>query len=583
PHARLRSGCVTVAGGREDLRGGPWHVRAEPYQGELRRRRVGAVAHGACIDLLGVGLAENIGERAANGLGEVLVLAAGEDAAVAAVHLRQQHAVGLWLEEVDLVAAKEGEPRLRGERVPVALERVGRVSISAPNEKIDHLAERAHAAVRSGWCGFVEKSADDVSELLLGWAVLVADRYERQFGVADVQEFSRLERRGVPAAAGQPLTDQRPVRGCCDDDSRFVRLEPGGEECRGRLGQVDALAVDLHEMVAMRLGARTGTGLHCGRVAPPRAVCRLACNTPGAMARGDIEETTFAETVLRVAKAVAVHDDLHEVVQVVTDETTAITGAQFGAFFYNVMDLDGESYSLYTISGVPRERFEKFPMPRNTDIFRPTFEGTGTMRIDDVTADPRYGRSAPYHGMPPGHLPVRSYLAVPVFGRSSEVIGGLFFGHERAGVFTSVHEKIAEAIAVHAGVAVEKAQLLAAERSARTEAEARADAAVALEVVGDGIALVDDQGVVRLWNPAAETITGRRAAAVLGRPIGQAVAGWEQIALRIPIGDRAASTPVTLPLDTLKGREVWLSLYGIAFTGGVVYAFRDVTDQRRLE
>ena len=472
---------------------------------------------------------------------------------------------------------------MRGERVPVALERVGRVSKSAPNEKIDHLADRAHMAVRPRWSGFVEQSADDVSELLVGRAAFVADSRERQFGVSDVQESSRLESARLPAAARQPLADQRPVRGCCDDDGRFARLEPGGEERRGRLGQVRAPAVDLHEMVGARLDAPTDTGLDSRRVAPARAACRLACNTPRAVARGDIEETTFAETVLRVAKAVAAHDDLHEVVQVVTDETTAITGAQFGAFFYNVVGLDGESYSLYTIAGVPRERFEKFPMPRNTDIFRPTFEGTGTMRIDDVTADPRYGRTAPYHGMPPGHLPVRSYLAVPVFGRSSEVIGGLFFGHARAGVFTSVHEKIAEAIAAHAGVAVEKAQLLAAERTARSEAEARADAALALEVVGDGIALVDDQGVVRLWNPAAETITGRRAAAVLGRPIGQAVAGWEQIALRIPIGDRAASTPVTLPLDTLKGREVWLSLYGIAFSGGVVYAFRDVTDRRRLE
>jgi PAS domain S-box-containing protein len=302
------------------------------------------------------------------------------------------------------------------------------------------------------------------------------------------------------------------------------------------------------------------------------------------VARGEIEETALAETVLRVAQAVAAHDDLHEIVQVVTDETTAITGAQFGAFFYNVVDRDGESYSLYTISGVPRERFERFPMPRNTDIFRPTFEGTGTMRIDDVTADPRYGHNPPYHGMPEGHLPVRSYLAVSVFSRAADVVGGLFFGHEQPGVFTPAHERVAEVIAAHAGVAVEKAQLLAAERAARAEAEARADAAVALEVVGDGIALVDEQGVVRLWNNAAETITGQRAGTVIGRPVGQAVPGWEQIALRIPVGDRSAAiTPVTLPLDTLEGREIWLSMYGIAFTGGVVYAFRDVTDQQRID
>jgi PAS domain S-box-containing protein len=302
------------------------------------------------------------------------------------------------------------------------------------------------------------------------------------------------------------------------------------------------------------------------------------------VARAEVGERTLAETLYRVAQAVAERDDLHEIVQVVTDETTAITGAQFGAFFYNVVDREGESFSLYTISGVPRERFERFPMPRNTDVFRATFEGTGTLRIDDVLADPRYGRNAPYYGMPQGHLPVRSYLAVSVFSRDGEVVGGLFFGHEQTGVFTAEHAQIAEAVAAHAGIAIEKAQLLAAERAARAEAEARAEAAIALEVVDDGVAMLDEQGIVRLWNRAAETITGLRAATVLGRPVGEAVSGWERIALQIPIGNQGGTTtPATLPLDLLDGREVWLSLYGIAFGNGTVYAFRDVTDQRQLE
>jgi hypothetical protein len=49
-------------------------------------------------------------------------------------------------------------------------------------------------------------------------------------------------------------------------------------------------------------------------------------------------------------------------------------------------------------------------MPRNTAIFNPTFQGEGVVRIDDVTQDPRYGKNTPYHGMPEGHLPVRSPL-----------------------------------------------------------------------------------------------------------------------------------------------------------------------------
>ena len=53
--------------------------------------------------------------------------------------------------------------------------------------------------------------------------------------------------------------------------------------------------------------------------------------------------------------------------------------------------------------------------------------------------------------MPAGHLPVRSYLAVPVISRSGEVIGGLFFGHPEAGVFTERTERLIVGVAAQAG------------------------------------------------------------------------------------------------------------------------------------
>ena len=83
------------------------------------------------------------------------------------------------------------------------------------------------------------------------------------------------------------------------------------------------------------------------------------------------------------------------------------------------------------------------------------------MRLDDVTQDPRYGKNAPFHGMPPGHLPVRSYLAVPVKGLGGDVLGGLFFGHSRPGMFTEQHERLAVGIAAWASVALENARLYA--------------------------------------------------------------------------------------------------------------------------
>ena len=149
-----------------------------------------------------------------------------------------------------------------------------------------------------------------------------------------------------------------------------------------------------------------------------------------------------------------------EIVQKVTDAATELTGAQFGAFFYNVRTAaTGDAYMLYALSGAPKEAFASFPHPRATEVFAPTFRGDGPVRLEDVTEDPRYGRNAPYFGMPPGHLAVRSYLAVPVKGRNQEVLGGLFFGHSLRGMFTSEHERLAVGVAAWASVALENSRL----------------------------------------------------------------------------------------------------------------------------
>jgi len=165
-------------------------------------------------------------------------------------------------------------------------------------------------------------------------------------------------------------------------------------------------------------------------------------------------------------------------VQVVTDAATELSGAAFGSFFYNVLDERGESYTLYTLSGAPREAFSKFPQPRNTEVFGPTFRGEGMVRSPDITQDPRFGKNDPYHGMPPGHLPVRSYLAAPVKSHSGEVLGGLFFGHPDVGIFDERSERLIAGVAVQAGIAMDKARLYHAAqdeiiRRRRTEAALR--------------------------------------------------------------------------------------------------------------
>jgi len=171
------------------------------------------------------------------------------------------------------------------------------------------------------------------------------------------------------------------------------------------------------------------------------------------------EERLTLEVLNRAGSALAAETDLAKLVQIVTDAGVQLTGAEFGAFFYNVLDDTGERYTLYTLSGASIEAFETFPMPRNTGVFGPTFRGEGVIRSDDITTDPRYGRNAPYHGMPDGHLPVHSYLAVPVIARTGEVIGGLFFGHKEIGVFNERSEQGLAGLAAEAAVAIDNTRL----------------------------------------------------------------------------------------------------------------------------
>jgi PAS domain S-box-containing protein len=179
------------------------------------------------------------------------------------------------------------------------------------------------------------------------------------------------------------------------------------------------------------------------------------------------EHASVTEKISEVGAALAATLDRDTILQKVTDTARELTRAEFGCFFYNARDpQSGDAYMLYTLSGAAKEAFASFPNPRVTALFAPTFRGEGAVRLDDVTQDPRYGQHPPYYGMPPGHLPVRSYLAVPVKGVRGDALGALFFGHSQVGVFTEQHERLAVGIASWATVALENARLYVEARDA---------------------------------------------------------------------------------------------------------------------
>ncbi|MCE3263185.1 MAG: domain S-box protein [Pseudoduganella sp.] len=156
------------------------------------------------------------------------------------------------------------------------------------------------------------------------------------------------------------------------------------------------------------------------------------------------DETNILELLHSTGTALVQNRELHSLLQEVTDAGTRISGARFGAFFYHGPRADAHRRAMHTLSGAPPDDFERLPHPQ-----------------------------------------VRSGLAVPVLGRSGEVVGTLFFGHPQPHMFNERTERIVGGIAAQAGIAIDNARMVEAaqraaeerevlldrERTARTEAE----------------------------------------------------------------------------------------------------------------
>jgi PAS domain S-box-containing protein len=123
------------------------------------------------------------------------------------------------------------------------------------------------------------------------------------------------------------------------------------------------------------------------------------------------------------------------------------------------------------------------------------------------------------------------------------------------------------------------------ERKVEAQRHALERHARVLAHVDNGVFLVDGAGLVHYWNPAAEAITGLQPSEVLERPVEKIFPDWKTVAGLVPVsnvpGPESASAK-TLPVE-LDGKELWLSISGVRFDDGVVYAFRDVTEERALD
>jgi PAS domain S-box-containing protein len=174
-------------------------------------------------------------------------------------------------------------------------------------------------------------------------------------------------------------------------------------------------------------------------------------------------------------------------------------------------------------------------------------------------------------------LGLESYICVPLRGLDGGPLGAITLVSSDAGRrFGAEDLVLAEELARRAASAIENARLY-------REAEARAQAARVLATIGDGVALVDRSGRIRLWNAAAGVITGLQSSDVLGKQAAAAIPGWSAVSELIPVaagGESARAENIPLQIGE---RELWLSISAVGYEEGTVYAFRDLTDERALE
>ncbi|HJQ73668.1 MAG TPA: ATP-binding protein, partial [Gaiellaceae bacterium] len=173
-------------------------------------------------------------------------------------------------------------------------------------------------------------------------------------------------------------------------------------------------------------------------------------------------------------------------------------------------------------------------------------------------------------------ISIRSAATLPL--RSGDrIFGALTLVSEERELVEADFE-LAQELAARAAIAVENARLY-------REAERRAEAALALSYVGDGVILLADDGRVRFWNAAAAAITGVRETDALGRRPVEVLPSWEELTRPAELADAEAperARAVTVPLETSSG-DRWVAVTGVAFDEGVVYALRDVTDEQAFE
>jgi PAS domain S-box-containing protein len=262
------------------------------------------------------------------------------------------------------------------------------------------------------------------------------------------------------------------------------------------------------------------------------------------------EEMRIGETLNRVGATLAIEMNVDTMVQAVTDGAIELAGAQIGAF-------------------------------------EPGLRSRGVLRLDDATLDPRFVENPPFHGLPPDHPPVCSFLAVPVALGGGEPIGGLLLGHAEPGRFSVRHEQLVVGLAAQAAIAIDNSRLYERLR----ESADRLGLALSAAEAGDWN-----------WDARTDVITlSERAARIFGVAPGPQMK-WSAMLSLLHDDDvervRAAAArsvaqreryDVEYRIPHFSGRELWIASQAIPQSDangeliGMFGVVQDISARKRME
>jgi PAS domain S-box-containing protein len=256
-----------------------------------------------------------------------------------------------------------------------------------------------------------------------------------------------------------------------------------------------------------------------------------------------------------------------------------------GYLVIDLLDEDDELHWVVAVHADPektelvRELRGQYPPTLSTHPIQVALRTGEPQLLPDLQAEAAAMAHDAKHGRAIRRIANTSGLVAPLAARG-RTLGTISLGTiEGQPRFDESDLAMAMELARRISLALDNARLF-------SEAQERAHAAEALEYVDDGVILVDEAGIVRLWNPTAAISLRRPAAEAVGRPIAELLGDWQSLQSRIPVASElqtgGASRAQTLPVE-VQGEERWLSISAVRFPGGTVYAFRDVTDERAVE